>query len=127
PGGDTEILLRRVNDKQVGDIWLVASESLARVPSLGRSVHESWLERHMPDALTDQSILGIPLSLIVLWIASVVVPFLVIWLGARLLIRIGRGTIRDPVWRAFVDPWVTSLRMLAILVVTIAVHLSLLP
>jgi MscS family membrane protein len=128
PGGPADLVLKRVTDKQDGEIWLFSSETLARVPSLGRSLEtSSWIQQHIPEGLVGRSIFGIPIIPALLWAGSLAFPFLLIWLVSTVLIRIVRLGVRNPVRRALLDSWSSGLRWLMILVLAIAVHLSLLP
>src|SRR6185436_18475825 len=41
----TDVILVRVTDTQAGAIWLISSETLAKVPDLRKSIPQSWAER----------------------------------------------------------------------------------
>ena len=125
PSGPTDIILRRVADKQYGNIWLISSESLARVPTLARSLRASWIEQHMPKALAGRALFGVPVIPVILWTASIAVPFFVIWLVSTLVIGLVRRGIRNPARRALIDSWAGGLRWLSMLVIAIVIHLSL--
>ncbi len=58
---DAEMQLVRVNDPSAGKIWLVSSETLAKIPELYEQVEARTVERHLPDALVKYQIAGMPL------------------------------------------------------------------
>lgn len=127
PQGEVDIVLRRVSDKQAGPIWLISSESLARVPTLGRELEASWLEQRMPEGLVDRTLFGASLAQWSAWALSLVVPFLLLWTTTSLFLRLARHTIRNPTWRAMLDHWSGGLQHLAVMIETLIVHLAMLP
>src|SRR5262245_26303262 len=66
-GRTVDLFLKRIDDPATGLIWVVSSESLARVPTLHRSEAATWIERVMPASLVSQSYWGLSLAQWVLW------------------------------------------------------------
>jgi len=94
-----DLFLRRVKDPSAGLIWLISSESLARVPTLHRDEAATWVERVMPASLVSRSYYGLSLAQWILWASTLLAPlllfgtfaWLVRWLAKR---RIGNVTRR---------------------------------
>jgi MscS family membrane protein len=94
-----DLFLRRVKDPTAGLIWLISSESLARVPTLHRDEAATWVERVMPASLVSRSYYGLSLAQWILWASTLLAPlllfgtfaWLVLWLAKR---RIGNVTRR---------------------------------
>ena len=59
-GEQVDIGLVRVKDKDYGQIWLIASDTVARVPALYKSIENTWIERVMPEALLKYKPFGTP-------------------------------------------------------------------
>lgn len=59
--GESEVplLLDRVTDPNAGKIWLISSETLAKVPELYDHIQAHAIERHLPASLVDNSFLGL--------------------------------------------------------------------
>ena len=68
--GDAEadLELVRVSDPNVGKIWLISSDTLARVPELYDQVEARQVETHLPQALVKHQLAGMPVWQ---WIALV--------------------------------------------------------
>lgn len=121
-GEQVDMILKRVNNPQTGLIWLFSSDTLARVPALSEAMEETWVERIMPRALLDHNFLGISLALWVAWSASLALPLLLFWLMSRVGIFLLYKTVDDA--RRI---RLTALAWPFTVVLTIAVHLLLLP
>jgi MscS family membrane protein len=119
------ILLTRVKERGGGLVWLIASDSLAQVPSLHRSPQETLVERLMPTALVERRYFGISLAQWTLWAASLVVPFAVFWALAQISFVLRSRTIREPTRRALFQSWWRQVRWLAIGSLTLVTHLTL--
>src|SRR5688572_21105882 len=122
-----DLFLRRVIDREAGEIWLVSSDSLARVPSLRRSQGATWVERVMPASLVSRSYFGLSLAQWVLWAASILAPLLLFWVLARIVVRVASWRIADVTRRAlFLTKW-NSVQWPIVLGLTIFTHLSVIP
>ena len=122
-----DLFLRRVTDREAGEIWLVSSDSLARVPSLRRSQGATWVERVMPASLVSRSYFGLSLAQWILWAASILPPLLLFWVLARLVGHVVSQRIADVTRRAqFQKNW-NSVHWPLALGLTIFTHLSVLP
>lgn len=123
-GEENYIELVRVDDRQAGPIWLISSATLSRVPALHDAIEKTWVERVMPDALSKQTVLGISLAQLIVWAASIGVPFLLLALASLLTVLLARRMIGDPARRRRVDAWYAGLRWPGIAVLTLALHLA---
>jgi MscS family membrane protein len=72
--GETDIILVRVKDPVLGPLWLISSETLAKVPALYKDIEKSWVERVMPQPLLDHDLFGISLAQWMLLLASLLIP-----------------------------------------------------
>ena len=118
------IELVRVDDREAGPIWLISSATLSRVPALHASIEKTWVERAMPDALSKQTVMGISLAQIIVWAASIGIPFLLLALVSQIAVVLARKMIGDPARRRRVDSWYASLRWPGISVLALAIHLA---
>jgi MscS family membrane protein len=121
-GQRVDLILVRVKDPQAGSIWLISSDTLARVPTLYKEIQKTWIEQVMPQSLLDKSFLGVSAALWVAWMASIALPLLLFWSISRLAMFLVQKTVGDSRRR--------RLEVLAwplIVVLTITVHLLLLP
>lgn len=124
---EEELFLRRVKDPAAGQIWLISSDTLARVPTLHRSSTAIWLERVMPASLVSRSYAGLSLAQWTLWAASILVPALLFWTLGGLIAFIVRRRITDVNRRAvFLSSW-RSVRWPLIVVLTLLAHVAVLP
>jgi MscS family membrane protein len=122
-----DLFLRRVKDGTAGEIWLVSSDSLARVPSLRRSSPDTWIEHFMPPSLVARSYAGLSLAQWIVWATSFLAPLLLLWTIARVVpwvIRLRTDDVRRrALWLSWWDgahwPLVTGLTLLA--------HLAMVP
>ena len=110
--GDVEddLDLVRVSDPTAGKIWLVSSETLAKVPELYDQVEARQVERKLPSVLVKHKIVGVPLwqwlalllalpvAAAIGWLALVVLGFPVRWWARR------RGQLELANWRSVSGP-----------------------
>jgi len=110
--GDVEVdvELVRVSDPSAGRIWLISSETLAKVPELYDQVEARQVERQLPSVLVKHQIAGMPLwqwlALLVAvpiaagagWLVLVVVVIPVRWWARR------RGQVEIANWRSVSAP-----------------------
>src|SRR5262245_26496311 len=121
-----DILLTRINDPAAGQIWLFSSESLAQVPALSRMRQDTLVERLMPTSLVAHSFWGISLGQWILWAASIVLPLLLFWTAAGILLALSRRLVRDTTRRTVFEAWWKGVRWLLIVALTLVTHLVLL-
>jgi len=122
-----DLFLRRVTDRAAGEIWLISSDSLARVPTLHRSEAATWVERIMPAPLVSRSYVGLSLAQWILLAASILVPLLLFWALTGLVGWVVRRRIADVTRRAmFLSSW-RGVRWLLIIGLTLIAHLAALP
>ena len=110
--GDVEddLDLVRVSDPTAGKIWLVSSETLAKVPELYDQVEARQVERKLPSVLVKHKIVGVPLwqwlalllalpvAAAIGWLALVVLGIPVRWWARR------RGQLELANWRSVSGP-----------------------
>lgn len=111
-----DVDLVRVTNREGGSIWLIARETLRAVPAVHLSMEATWIERVMPRRLVDATLFGVSPARWIVLIASVAIPYLVLWLLSMLVIAAIRRAIRDPIGRTLFESWRARLRgpMLAI-------------
>jgi MscS family membrane protein len=120
-----DLFLKRVKDPSAGLIWLIASESLTRVPALHRDEAATWVERVMPASLVSRSYYGLSLAQWILWAFTLLAPLLlfgtfaglVLWLAKR---RSGTGG------SLFLSSW-SRVRWPFVLTLTLISHLVTIP
>jgi MscS family membrane protein len=110
--GDVEddLDLVRVSDATAGKIWLISSETLAKVPELYDQVEARQVERKLPSVLVKHKIVGVPLwqwlalllalpvAAAIGWLALVVLGIPVRWWARR------RGQLELANWRSVSGP-----------------------
>jgi MscS family membrane protein len=127
-GKPIDIELVRVKDAEAGQVWLIASQSLAQVPALHRSAaDDTWFERVMPPALVAWTVFGVSVAQWIGWAATIVVPLLLLWLLTAVFTAVARRNIADPVRRRLFESWHDGLRWLVVLVITLGIHGAFLP
>ena len=119
-----DISLVRATDPASGPVWLISSETLARIPALRGSVARTWIERAMPGALVRRELFGISLAHWIVLAASLVIPFVLLMALARAVVFLAGRVSRDPVRRSSLDEWYAVTRWPAIIVLTLAIQLS---
>jgi MscS family membrane protein len=127
--GDREVdlFLRRVKDPTAGEIWLISSDSLARVPSLRRSSADTWIERFMPSSLVARSYAGLSLAQWMLWATSFLGPLLFLWALARLVPWVIRRRTVDVTKRALLLTGWNHARWALVAGLTLLAHLAAVP
>ncbi len=123
-GEPVEIGLVRVKDKDYDQIWLIASETVARVPALHKAMENTWIERVMPEALLNYKPFGISLAQYLAWAGSIGLPLLLFSLLSFVAIVLARTFIRNPRGRRVLDSWYGGMRWPGILVLTLGIHLA---
>jgi MscS family membrane protein len=122
-----DLFLSRVTDRGAGQIWLISSDSLTRVPTLRRSEPATWVERIMPESLVSRSYIGLSLAQSILWAASILAPLLLFWGLTGLVSWVVRRRIADGTRRAmFLSSW-RGVRWLLIVGLTLIAHLAAVP
>jgi MscS family membrane protein len=118
--------LVRIKDKEAGQIWLISSETLARVPEVfaASSSEKTWIERVMPETLLNNAVFGLSLAQIVFWVGSIAIPFLALWLISAIVLILARRIFTSPHRRERVDSWFSRLRWPTIVVLTLSIHLA---
>jgi MscS family membrane protein len=116
--------LVRVKNQDTGRIWLISADTLGQVPALHGSIEKTWLEQVMPQSLVNYKIFGISSAQIVVWAASIVIPYLLLWLISIVFIFLVRKVIHGPTSRALVDSWHARARWPLIVVLTLGSHLA---
>jgi MscS family membrane protein len=110
--GDVEddLDLVRVSDPSAGKIWLISSETLAKVPELYDQVEARQVESKLPSVLVRHKIAGVPLwqwlavllalpvAAAIGWLALVVLEIPVRWWARR------RGQLEVANWRSVSAP-----------------------
>jgi MscS family membrane protein len=84
----TDVILVRVDDPKYGKIWLVSSETVARIPQLYAQMESqgpTLAERVEPAALRHRRLLGMSLGRWLGWLLSIPLSWLLAWLLAFLL------------------------------------------
>ena len=88
-GGVTaDLILVRVDDPAYGKIWLVSSESVAKIPqvyALAKNQRPTFLERLLPAALADHQVLDMSLAQWLGWLLSIPISWLLALLLAFLI------------------------------------------
>ena len=82
-GTSTDVILVRVDDPVYGNIWLVSSETVARIPELYAQMERegpTLIERIVPATLTGRRMLGMSLAQWLGWLLSLPISWLLTWL-----------------------------------------------
>jgi MscS family membrane protein len=122
-----DLFLTRVPDPDAGQIWVVSSDSLAQVSLLHRTATATVVERLMPDAWINKSLLGISLAQWVLWTISILLPLVVFHALGRLLASILRRSFSDLTRRALVLSWWDRVRWPLVCGLALGAHLAAMP
>lgn len=86
-GTTTDVLLVQVNDASYGKIWLISSETLAKLPQLyaqAKREGPTLADRLLPSALADHSLMGMSFALWLGWLLSIPLSWLIAWMLAFL-------------------------------------------
>src|ERR1700678_1088957 len=87
-GTTIDVILVRVDDPQVGKIWLISKDTVARIPELSarmKSEGPTAVDRIVPASLRNDHLLGMSLAQWLGWLLSIPVSMLLAWLLAFLL------------------------------------------
>ncbi len=122
-----DIELIRVTHPQSGPIWLISSETLARVPDLRDFVEQSWIERTLPRALVKRDLFGVSLAHWAVFAASLLVPLLLLALITGICAGVARRVVRNPVRRRELDTWYAAVRWPAIAAMTLVIQGTFIP
>jgi MscS family membrane protein len=122
-----DLFLTRVPDPDAGQIWLVSSDTLARIPALAESPQATLVERLMPASWVSRTWFGISLAQWVLYVASIVIPLLLFWTLAIAANALIRARIPDITRRAVVSSWWKGVNWLLVLILALATHLACMP
>jgi MscS family membrane protein len=82
-GTTTELILVQVNDPDYGKIWLVSSNTVAKIPQLYAEMQRqgpTLAERILPAALNRRRVLAMSLSQWIGWLLSIPVSWILAWL-----------------------------------------------
>jgi MscS family membrane protein len=120
-----DVELVRVPEPAGPPVWLVSSETLARMPALSPSETGTWIERTMPGSLLARSLLGISLAHWIALAGSIALPLMLFWLLAVGLARLARRSIRVPTRLAVFDAWYAGLAWPTVMLLALFVHLVL--
>ena len=123
-GTTTDVILVRVDDPKYGKIWLVSSETAAKVPQLFAqmiSQGPTLAERIEPAALRHRRLLGMSLGQWLGWLLSIPISWLLAWLLAFLL------SVPRRIWRRLRRVslkliWETELGLPIKCIVAIVIH-----
>jgi MscS family membrane protein len=124
-GGTTaDVILVRVDDPNYGKIWLISSETVAKVPQLYAELQDqgpTLAERVIPGPLNHRRVLGMSLAQWFTWLLSIPISIVLAWLLALLLgvpRRIWR-TVRKVLIKTI---WETNLGLPLKCIVAILIH-----
>ena len=123
-GTTTDVLLVRVDDPAYGKIWLVSSETVAKIPQLyGEKQAElpTEVERIVPATLRSHYVLGMSLAQWIGWILSIPISWVLAWLLAFVL------SVPRRLWRALRNVsiktiWETDLGLPLRCIIAILIH-----
>jgi MscS family membrane protein len=82
---DADLILVRTADANAGQIWLISSDTLAKVPELYEQAAVHQVETHLPRALVRHDFLGLPLWQWLAILLAIPVAALLAWLAVQLL------------------------------------------
>jgi MscS family membrane protein len=123
-GKKAYVMLVRVTDPQAGRIWLISTDTLSLVPLLQGLIAKTFIERVMPRPLLGHEIFGMSPAHWIVLAASLLIPFIVLWLLDIAVVALTKAVIRDPPRRHALDEWHKATRWPGIAVLALAVHLA---
>jgi MscS family membrane protein len=123
-GTTTELILTRVDDPKYGKIWLVSSETVAKIPQLYAELQNekpTLFERITPAALAYRHFLGMSLGQWLGWLLSIPISIVLAWLLAFVL------SVPRRVWRtvrkvSIKTIWETNLGLPIKCIMAIVIH-----
>ena len=123
-GTTTDVILVRVDDPSYGKIWLISSQTVAKIPQLHAEVQgegPTLAERVIPGPLNHRHVLGMSLAQWFAWLLSIPISIVLAWLLALLLSvprRIWRTVRKAPIETI----WETNLGLPLKCIVAIVIH-----
>jgi MscS family membrane protein len=123
-GTTTDVILVRVDDPSYGKIWLISSQTVAKIPQLYAEVQgegPTLAERVIPGPLNHRHVLGMSLAQWFAWLLSIPISIVLAWLLALLLSvprRIWRTVRKAPIETI----WETNLGLPLKCIVAIVIH-----
>lgn len=122
---DVYLELVRVTDPSSGPVWLISSDTLARVPAMLDDEERSWVEAWLPDRLFAPAAFGFSFAALLVWLASLALPLLLLPLLLRLLVVLARRLL--PRRREALDLWHDALLWPVVLTLLVGLQLVALP
>lgn len=121
-GRKAVIELVRVTDPEAGPIWLISSETLARIPLLHNLITESWIDRVTPRPLENRELFGISLGYWIVLVASLLIPFVLLMLFAAFANLLVTRLISDVARRHRLQEWSNAIRLPASVCVALTIQ-----
>lgn len=123
-GASADVILVQVDDPKYGKIWLVSSETIAKIPELyarAKSEKPTLIDRITPASLVNRRFLGMSLALWLGWLLSIPISGLSAWLLAFLL------SVPRRIWRtvrkvSIKTIWETDLGLPIKCILAIVIH-----
>jgi MscS family membrane protein len=122
-GKKVDVLLVRVSDPQSGRIWLISSDTLAKVPELFDSMEATWIDRVLPEPLLKHNVFSISMAQWMVWFASIAVPLLLLWIVSGVTVGILKRTVENVPRRILIESWYKALRWPLVFILTLIVHI----
>ncbi|MBO9646720.1 MAG: mechanosensitive ion channel family protein, partial [Pseudacidovorax sp.] len=120
-GQEHFIELVRVKDPQAGDIWLITADTLDRFTAVvEKEEGRNWPERVLPKPLLEQAFFDFTYADLLLWVASLVLPFVLL----PPLTGLGRALMRRalPGRLGAIEAWYDATRWPGIVLLALAIH-----
>lgn len=105
PEGTQAILAERIEDEELGWIWVFSSETVSQIPELVEQLPDSTLSRLLPQSLSDPLWKGVSLGH---WVAALILA-LIATFSAWLLVKF-LGFLAPRISRAHLRPYVRKIR-----------------
>lgn len=118
-----DVVVVHVSDPRSGRIWLISSDTLAKVPALFETIEANWVDRFMPNLLLDHSLFSISLAQWTIWFASIALPLLFFYFFAHITLAILMRRVRNEKRRTLVESWYKAIRWPAVFILTVTVNL----
>lgn len=120
-GGQEQFVeLVRVNDPAAGPVWLISSDTMARVAALREEEGRTWPERLLPDAFFARALFNFTYADLLVWAASLVLPLLVLPPLVRLARTLAQRAL--PSQAEGIAAWYRATRWPAIALLALGVH-----
>jgi MscS family membrane protein len=117
------IFLIHVSDAESGQIWLISSDTLSRVTEMYDLMEETWVNRLMPPFLVERAFLGISAAQWIAWVASIVLPLLLMWLMWPVCLAAIERAAANALVKERLQTWVSEIRRPVTLLVLLTFHL----